>query len=29
MSPLPPIDHTVNVPLAPHDAFELFTTELR
>jgi hypothetical protein len=26
---LPPVDHTVNVPLEPREAFELFTTQIR
>lgn len=26
---LPPVDHIVNVPLAPADAFELFTRQVR
>jgi uncharacterized protein YndB with AHSA1/START domain len=28
MSALPPVDHTVNVPLQPADAFDLFTRQM-
>ena len=29
MSALPPVDHCVNVPLAAHEAFDLFTRQAR